>query len=237
MKPAARPRGQVPAYLQSHKQKSYQPEYKRLDVEPMGSVIDPIHPELSPPNTAVRNFKVGPVAVNPRQQKQQQRLPAGASIPVQSGNGEDSLWVDGLGAGEQKRGNVKIIDNNDDINVDALQGYDQTKLQAIESQEFDQEGEVFNDEDVAVPVKATGVINENTAVKFVKPEETSVSRTVDEFLPGDYIVSCGGKTIVKSSDVSLIRQVVEDLVLTQNIDIYDIVVCKRISIDVGVILT
>lgn len=195
-------RGVIPPYLQQHKSGKYQPEYKKLDLEPVQPGLE------DTPNTPSNYIKAG--VKRPLSQKH--NVPSGRSLPAQVGNNEEQLWMDDsvVGSTSVKIKANQYIDNNEFVDVDAIQGRKKAAQYPEEDPSYQQDS--------------------NTQ----EQEKNIVSALNKAISPSEYIVYYG-EIIVKTYDPLEVKKAIEHLVLN-DVPVEDIFVCKRLNINFGAIL-
>jgi hypothetical protein len=136
-------------------------------------------------------------------------------IPVQVGVHEEQMWFDDESAG--RKVSVKatqVIDNNDYVDVDRLQGYNPLDEQQVVEEQTEQTGAV-------------------QAEQVTKTESWANVVPLD-IEPFEYLIICYGKPIVLSHSLQVIEATIEELIVDKNIPPNDIILCKRLQIDFGV---
>lgn len=181
----------IPDYLQE----PYFPEHDRLNKSPIipANVPKPIGvPKRGLP---ISQPNVRPTGGAPRQQPPKQPH-------VNVGVHEDTMWYGDLSAGTPAS---KIIDNNEYVNTEAIQGHNPL----AEAEKFESE------EGAPAPAQAQakGLIDLN---------------------PEEYAVIYNGKLLEATDNLEIIMSCIEDLLLQYDANIDDIFVIKRMKINYGI---
>jgi hypothetical protein len=215
-----------------------QTEYQRLDVDPKPAGKSLLHDKNGMRRVAKKPQKQMPRA--PEISNEPIKVPAkrvdedsisyrNKKVPKQPmayvGMHEDQMWFDEelVASGDKLPPEEEMIDNNEDVDVTALQGHDplaSTWADRMEDQpDYTQDAEP---PDSPTPAPEEGV-EEIESLGF-------------ELGRGEYAVLMNGQLIVKYDDLDYVRRVVEDMILTHNIEVSTITVVKSIPIDFGVLL-
>lgn len=212
-------RGKVPEHLKQ----PYVPEYQRLNRDPE-QVVDPKFAANAP----VRNFRVpnqkrGMNA--PRRSSQGEFVSAASTVPksnpmpVHVGNHDEQMWIDDeriISAPSQRNPNIEVVDNNDYVDVENLQGRNPFEEDPyLEEQPADD---------------TSRWVNAHNATEQQRPQ-LNVRLT-----PGEYAVVFRNSTVCVSSDEKQIVAVIEDIIMNYDVLVDDIAVYKRQTIDFGAIL-
>lgn len=177
-----KPRGVIPEYLRE----GAEPEYRRLNIQPADGLKMPqATPKRVPP-------KQTPASSTPQRSRR---------LNVHVGSHEDHSWMDDRVAGPRE-----YVDNNDFVDVDALQGHN-----PLEEQQWEQEMQ-----------------NETPETA---DEEQSLSLDTGEF--GIYVK---GVFVGKTRSTVEVKEFVEHIVLKKGVELDDVVVYKRVSLDFGILV-
>jgi hypothetical protein len=166
-----------------------------------------------------------------------------ADVPPQPmahvGMNNDQMWfdhhvigkVDGDYDSEQE-----MIDNNEEMDIESV---DQSGLADPPENDYDfYAGERKMQVEDLSGIKSGsvgGVLPEDIdelEEDSEEPSELGITFSLDK---GHYAVLLKGQLVVQSEDVKYIKSVVEDMILTHDLDVKDITVLKSIPIDFGVL--
>ncbi len=209
---------------------SRQPEYERLGIEPKTGGSSLLHDEIGeplvkkhpvpnlPPPEQIANEKVlikhednsePPKSVNPTVR----RHPMVASGLV------DQLWSDGviIDNPNEKIPDGPMIDNNEEIEVAALQGMD--PLETTRAKFV-----------ICPPENSPKEIPQN-----LKPQERTYQKLSD-LDEGDYAILFKNKLVVVADNVSEIAEESEKLLMKDGVLLEDIAVFQRLRLSFGVIV-
>jgi len=226
-------RGQIPRYLQQDVHGNYQPEYKKLDIEPMQPGVT-----RDTPNAAKRNFKIAQPQVGTHSPKRmlspKHNVPSGRTVPVQIGNHEEQVWMDDSAVGPDGRLTKfkvtanEMIDNNDFVNVEPHPVVAQQTRVSPPQQEQEW------DEDIEYASNATPDVDEEP--RKINYQANEIIHALNSTMTvGSFVIICNGQVITRTTDESFVKETIQDLVL-QSVPVEDIFVCKRLSVNFGVLL-
>ena len=120
------------------------------------------------------------------------------------GMSQDNMWFEEGSVAIPA--NQRIIDNNDEIDVEGLQGRDNLfDRQPVLEQVYDRNQEV-------------------------EPEEQSIDWTIE---PGQYVILYDGDIVIKEINLDNIKAVIEEMLLKYNVDIDKISLIKCLPISFG----
>lgn len=161
------------------------------------------------------------VKAAPNQPLPRRGLNVPAPTYVQVGVHEEQKWFDDdLISGPPRSKETKIVDNNEDVDVESLQ------TMSDQSNSYRRVTEVLEQDS-----NAAQATDENAWVH----SDEKVSEA-DEVVPGEYALFINGELISKSTDISKIRQAAEELILSQQVDLSDVALFKRLTLDFGLII-
>jgi len=204
-------------------------EHERLGIEPAVAGVSYLHDENGiskappyprnpqPPPPPFSNEPEHVRALDPQQQQPnlppvQARRPNISQMPAHVGVHEETMWFDDkvVGSGQQR-----FIDNNKDVNIDALQGYN--PLNPSESTRWHEQSQ-----------------QQGSAPKKIDPE--SLEAAIAIIPAGGYLLLVEGEPVVVRTDKRELRSIVADVLLKHNVDIDRVQVLKSVPIDFGVLM-
>lgn len=164
------------------------------------------------------------------------RVPAPQGLPVHVGQ-EEHLWTSAMNVSSDARepqGKVQIIDNNNQVNVDQLQG-----AAELRPDNYTQE-EIRNWRAAAAQQpKAENTVTHtwhNTEFDAQQRKVEAQQQSGPMSKPGNIIVYDGDRYLFTSETEESAKQKLEQLLLNQELNIDTIAVYKHLDIDFGIIL-
>jgi len=215
-------------------------EHDRLGIEPTVAGVSHLHDENGIPKAPPRPkspqpppppFSNEPEHIRASVPQQPPPLPPAQArgpnlgqMPAHVGVHEETMWFDDKVVGSGQRPPPQVIDNNKDVDTDALQGYN--PLNPSESTRWHEQNMPQDWHDQNVP--------QESMPQQVDPE--SLEAAVAIIPPGGYLLLVEGEPVVVRTDKRELRSIVADVLLKHNVDIDRVQVLKSVPIDFGVLM-
>jgi hypothetical protein len=151
-----------------------------------------------------------------------------AAIPpmVSIGRNNETMWFD-EGSVAVPVGKQEAIDNNENIDIEALQGHDNLNSP-------------FSTGNIPHPYHQEPVYQQSEPV--YQQQDSTVQQQEQEpqdensLEPGQYAVLYDNEIIVKGHNITEIKGAIEEMILKYNVPIEQIVLIKRLPIDFGLLV-